>query len=331
MECLSPFIDAELVKPAAVLFFRSWLNQRLLVAFGDTATLIDNDQIGRCVLDAVNTVDDTFGLIGREAMAAVVHHADLLHVTISLMRLWGGKFAQSKIHRATNVSLTVSLARHRAASSILALGRARLRYNLCRLLNPWGDFMPDGADVTQCLLDWRAGNRAALEKLIPMVEHTLHNIAQRQMRGEHAGHTLQATALVNEAYICLIDASVSWENRAHFLAVVARTMRRVLVDHAKAKGRAKRGAGDLKVTLYEAQLASPGAEPDVLDLDEALSRLVAFDERKASVIELSFFGGMTYDEIAEALDISSATVDRDLRLGKAWLYREIAGDAADKS
>lgn len=191
--------------------------------------------------------------------------------------------------------------------------------------------MPDAGDVTQCLLNWRAGDRAALDKLIPMVEQTLRDIARRQMRGEYPGHTLQATALVNEAYVCLIDASVSWQNRAHFLAVVARTMRRILVDHAKAKGRAKRGGGDLKVTLYEAQLASPGAEPDVLDLDEALGQLAAFDERKASVIELSFFGGMTYDEIAEALDISAATVDRDLRLGKAWLYREITGDAADRS
>lgn len=189
--------------------------------------------------------------------------------------------------------------------------------------------MTGPADVTQYLLDWRAGKPEALEKLMPMVEHTLHNIAQRQMRGEHAGHTLQATALVNEAYLCLFDASVSWENRAHFLAVAARIMRRILVDHAKSKRRAKRGGGHLRVTLYEAQLVSSGVEPDVLDLDEALGRLAAFDERKANVIELSFFGGLTYDEIAEALDISQATVDRDLRMGKAWLYREIKGDAAD--
>ena len=190
--------------------------------------------------------------------------------------------------------------------------------------DPWGDSMPDAADVTQCLLDWRAGKPEALDKLVPLVEHALHNIAQREMRAEHAGHTLQATALVNEAYLRLVDASVSWENRAHFLAVAARIMRRVLVDHAKAKGREKRGGGDVKVTLHEAQLANPVADPDMLDLDEAISRLAAFDERKANAIEMSFFGGMTRDEIAEALDISPATVDRDLRLGKAWLYREIA-------
>ncbi|UCE88588.1 MAG: sigma-70 family RNA polymerase sigma factor [Pseudomonadota bacterium] len=184
----------------------------------------------------------------------------------------------------------------------------------------------DPSNVTQLLHDWRAGKQDALAQLMPLVEQTLHDIAQRQMRGENAGHTLQATALVNEAYMRLIDASVSWENRAHFLAVAARIMRRVLVDHAKAKRRAKRGGDDVKVTLHEAQLAGGGPEPDVLDLEDALSRLASFDERKANVVELSFYGGMTYDEIAEALDISPATVDRELRLAKAWLYRDISGD-----
>ena len=193
------------------------------------------------------------------------------------------------------------------------------------------DVVATRGNVTELLVEWRAGKHDALFQLTPLVERTLHNIAQRQMRGEQAGHTLQATALVNEAYLCLVDASVSWENRAHFFAVAARIMRRILVDHAKSKRRAKRGGGGQEVTLHEAQLASPRVEPDVLDLDEALGRLAAFDERKANAIELSFFGGLTYDEIAEVLDISQATVDRDLRLGKAWLYREILGDAAEKT
>ena len=184
--------------------------------------------------------------------------------------------------------------------------------------------MPDTDNVTQLLRDWRAGRQVALAELIPLVEQTLHGLAQRQMRKENAGHTLQATALVNEAYMRLVDAPVSWENRAHFLAVAARIMRHILVDHAKAKRRTKRGGAEMRVTLHEAQLAGAGTEPDVLDLEDALGRLAVFDARKASVVELSFYGGMTYDEIADALDISQATVDRDLRLAKAWLCREIS-------
>lgn len=184
--------------------------------------------------------------------------------------------------------------------------------------------MSDTDNVTQLLRDWRAGRQVALAELIPLVEQTLHGLAQRQMRKENAGHTLQATALVNEAYMRLVDAPVSWENRAHFLAVAARIMRHILVDHAKAKRRTKRGGAEMRVTLHEAQLAGAGPEPDVLDLEDALGRLAVFDARKASVVELSFYGGMTYDEIADALDISQATVDRDLRLAKAWLCREIS-------
>jgi len=183
--------------------------------------------------------------------------------------------------------------------------------------------MSDGNDVTRLLLEWRAGDQGALDELLPRVERALHQIAARQMRGERPGHTLQATVLVNEAYLKLVDASVSWQNRAHLLAVAARIMRNILVDHAKARRRDKRGGGDVRVTLHEANVASAGPEPDILDVEDALGRLCAFDERKAKVVEMSFYGGMTYDEIAEAIGISPATVDRELRMAKAWLYREL--------
>jgi RNA polymerase sigma factor (TIGR02999 family) len=183
--------------------------------------------------------------------------------------------------------------------------------------------MSENNDVTRLLLDWRAGNQDALAELLPLVEHALHQIAARQMRGERPGHTLQATVLVNDAYLKLVDASVSWQNRAHFLAVAARIMRNILIDHAKARRRDKRGGDGIRVTLYEADIASAGPEPDILDLEDALARLVTFDERKAKVVEMNFYGGMTYDEISEALGISPATVDRELRMAKAWLYREL--------
>jgi len=191
--------------------------------------------------------------------------------------------------------------------------------------------MNDNNDVTRLLLDWRAGDQGALAELLPLVEHTLHQIAARQMRGERPGHTLQATVLVNDAYLKLVDAPVSWQNRAHFLAVAARIMRNILIDHAKARRRDKRGGGDVRVTLYEADIAITDTEPDILDLEDALARLGAFDERKAKVVEMNFYGGMTYDEIAEALGISPATVDRELRMAKAWLYRDLNDTGARES
>jgi RNA polymerase sigma factor (TIGR02999 family) len=182
--------------------------------------------------------------------------------------------------------------------------------------------------VTQLLNDWRAGNEQALNKLMPLVHDSLQRLAGKYMRGERAGHTLQATALVNEAFLQLVDAEVGWQSRAHFLAVAARIMRRILIDHARAKHRDKRGGDAVQVTLHDAQLVAGGQEPDVLDLENVLQRLHDIDARKADVVELSFFGGMTYDEIGEALGISAATVDRELRFAKAWLLRELKGEAA---
>ena len=177
--------------------------------------------------------------------------------------------------------------------------------------------------VTQLLKSWKSGDNKALSELMPMVHDTLRKLAGKYMQSENAGHTLQATALVNEAYLKLIDADITWQNRAHFMAIAARSMRRILIDHAKSKGRQKRGGDDVLVTLHEANVAGGDKQPEILDIEEALQQLGALDKRKAEIVELSFYGGMTYDEIAEALDISAATVDRELRFSKAWLQKAI--------
>jgi RNA polymerase sigma factor (TIGR02999 family) len=181
----------------------------------------------------------------------------------------------------------------------------------------------DMSEVSRLLLAWRAGDSAALERLLPLVYEALHALAARYMRGERPDHTLQTTALIHEAYLRLCGADVAWEGRVHFLAVAAQTMRRILVDHARARGRAKRGGGEPPIQLDDSQAASPGRPDDLLLLDEALGRLLALDERKARAVELHYFGGLTYDETAEALGVSAATVDRELRMAKAWLYREM--------
>lgn len=178
-------------------------------------------------------------------------------------------------------------------------------------------------EVSRLLLAWRSGEREALERLLPLVYDELHALARRQLRGERPDHTLQPTALLHEAYLRLVGSDVAWEGRVHFLAVAAQVMRHILVDHARARARAKRGGGAERVTLDEALSSVADRPDDLLALDEALERLGAFDERKARVVELHYFGGLTYDEVAGALDVSPATVDRELRLAKAWLYREL--------
>jgi RNA polymerase sigma factor (TIGR02999 family) len=175
--------------------------------------------------------------------------------------------------------------------------------------------------VTALLRAWRSGDPTALDRLIPLVYAELHRLAEGYMRGERPGHTLQATALVNEAYLRLVHAEVDWKDRAHFYAVAATTMRRILVDHARAQGRKKRAGA--RVSLEESVLVAPDREADLVVIDEALTRLAANDARAARAVELHYFGGLTYDEMAEALGVSAATVDRDLRFAKSWLYREI--------
>lgn len=175
--------------------------------------------------------------------------------------------------------------------------------------------------VSQLLIDWRSGNRAALDQLIPLVHAELHRMAEECLRGERPGHTLQPTALVNEAYLRLIGASVAWQDRAHFFAVSATTMRRVLVDHARARGRLKRAGRP--VSLEDSLIIAADRADDFLVVNDALDRLEQQDARAARVVELHYFGGLTYEEAAEALGVSAATVDRDLRFARAWLHREL--------
>jgi RNA polymerase sigma factor (TIGR02999 family) len=181
-------------------------------------------------------------------------------------------------------------------------------------------------EVTGLLLAWRGGDEAALSRLIPLVERELHRIARRCMAGERKGHSLQATALVNEAYLRLIDVQhVDWQNRAHFLAMAARLMRRILVDSARAKQYQKRGGGGVNVTFDEGALPAPETPMDLVALDDALNVLAQMDERRSRVIELRFFGGLTVEETATVLKVSPDTVMRDSRLAKAWLTRELLG------
>ncbi|MGK7311857.1 MAG: sigma-70 family RNA polymerase sigma factor [Candidatus Longimicrobiales bacterium M2_2A_002] len=183
--------------------------------------------------------------------------------------------------------------------------------------------MTDPKTVTQLLHAWRQGDENAPDRLVPLIYDELKRLAGRAMRGERPDHTLQPTALVHEAFARLVDADIDWNDRIHFLATAATVMRRVLVDHARAKSRQKRGGDAVKVTLEEALV--PDSEPSelVLALDEALNRLAEVDERKSRVVELHYFGGLTHPEVAAALEISPATVDRDLRMARAWLHREL--------
>lgn len=186
---------------------------------------------------------------------------------------------------------------------------------------------PAAADVTALLQAWSEGDEEALRRLMPVVEHELRQVAARYMRGERPGHTLQPTALVNEAYLRLVGVKhVRWQNRAHFLAVSARTMRRILVDMARAKGYQKRGGRMPVVPLDDVEVAAPEPGHDLVALHDALDALAAEDARKGQVVELRFFGGLTVDETAEVLGISAETVMRDWAFAKAWLLRALTSD-----
>jgi len=180
-------------------------------------------------------------------------------------------------------------------------------------------------NITQLLLAWRDGDQAALDALMPLVQQELHRLAVRYMADERPGHLLQATALVNEVYLRLVDwKDVRWQNRAHFFAMAAQIMRRVLVDMARARGRAKRGRGQVHVSLSDAGDLAVVERSDVVALDEALTSLEAIDPRKCRVIEMRFFGGLSLQETADALSVSVATVRRDWSMARAWLHRELS-------
>lgn len=183
---------------------------------------------------------------------------------------------------------------------------------------------PSADAVTRLLREWQRGKRSAFDDLMPLVYDELRRIAASLMRSERGAHTLQATALVHEAYARLAGGAASASDRVHFMSLAARVMRRVLVDHARARGRAKRGGGDIRVTLVEAEVVAPGSADQVVEIDEALDRLLQLDERKARALEMKAFGGMTHDEIARVLHVSVPTIERDLRMAKAWLRAELA-------
>jgi len=183
---------------------------------------------------------------------------------------------------------------------------------------------PASAEVTKLLLAWNAGDEQALERLLPLVYQELRGLARHYMAQERVGHTLQASALVNEAYLKLVDnRRVHWQNRAHFFGVSAQLMRRILVDFARRRHYLKRGGGARQVTLHEEMVISRNASKDLVAIDDALKALEAFDARKARVVEMRFFGGLSAEETAEALKVSVETVQRDWKLAKAWLHAEL--------
>jgi RNA polymerase sigma-70 factor (ECF subfamily) len=180
---------------------------------------------------------------------------------------------------------------------------------------------PSPQEVTQLLAHWSNGDDAALAELTPLIYEELRRLAHHFMDGQRSDHTLQTTALANEAYLRLADqTNPSWQNRAHFFAVAARAMRRILVSYARSQRSQKRGGGALKLELDEAALVSPEESREIVDLHEALEQLSALDSRKAQVVELKYFGGLSYDEIAEVLKISPITARRDGEFAKLWLY-----------
>ena len=181
----------------------------------------------------------------------------------------------------------------------------------------------DSAQITRLLLAWRNGEAHALDDLMPLVHRELKRIARNFMRRQRPGHTLQTTALVNEAFVRLVDSDkVNWQDRSHFFAISAQLMRRVLVDAARRRRSEKRGGDRVQVTLADDVKASED-QVDVVAIDEALTRLAELDARQSRIVELRYFAGLTEDEIAEALDISTRTVRRDWNLARTWLYREL--------
>jgi RNA polymerase sigma-70 factor, ECF subfamily len=182
-------------------------------------------------------------------------------------------------------------------------------------------------EVSRLLAECSGGNQGAFNQLLPLVYDELHRLAASYMSRERDGHTLQTTALVNEAYIRLADqTSARWQDRVHFFAVASKVMRQILIDHARSHGRAKRGRGEKPISLDEVAVISPERAADLLALDEALQKLAEIDRRKSEVVELRFFGGLTIEEAAEVLKVTPKTVTRDWQMARAWLYREMAGN-----
>jgi RNA polymerase sigma factor (TIGR02999 family) len=189
---------------------------------------------------------------------------------------------------------------------------------------------PHQHEITQLLAEWREGKQSALDELYPLVYDELHRLARRYMSRERKGHTLQTTALINEAYVRLVDQkNVHWANRSHFFAISAQIMRRILIDHARRHAYAKRGGGARQVSLEEAATVVPNKSEELLRLDEALKSLAEMDPRRSQVVELRYFGGLNNEEIAGVLHISENPVTRDWNMARAWLYQQLTGSGAN--
>ena len=189
---------------------------------------------------------------------------------------------------------------------------------------------PRQHEITELLAEWREGNQSALDELYPLVYNELHRLARRYMSRERKGHTLQTTALINEAYVRLVDQkNVQWANRSHFFAISAQIMRRILIDHARRHAYAKRGGGAQQVSLEEAATITPDQGRELVRLDEALKSLAEMDPRRSQVVELRYFGGLNNEEIASVLHISENTVTRDWNMARAWLYQQLTETAAN--
>ncbi len=209
--------------------------------------------------------------------------------------------------------------------------RSKSKYGPLNLSNPLplGEENVQSANsksVTQLLLDSSKGDEKALAALVPLVYDELHRLAGSYMRREHPGHTLQTTGLVHEAYMRMVDQNAQWSSRAHFFAVAAKMMRRILVDHARSHHRAKRGGGAVRVTLDEPALVSKDSDREIVALEDALKRLEAVDELRARIVELRFFGGLSNEEASKVLGISTATVQRQWSGARAWLYHELKNE-----
>jgi RNA polymerase sigma factor (TIGR02999 family) len=189
---------------------------------------------------------------------------------------------------------------------------------------------PRQHEITELLAEWRDGNQSALDELYPLVYNELHRLARRYMSRERKGHTLQTTALINEAYVRLVDQkNVQWANRSHFFAISAQIMRRILIDHARRHAYAKRGGGARQVSLEEAATVTPDQSLELIRLDEALKSLAERDPRRGQVVELRYFGGLSNEEIADVLKVSENTVTRDWNMARAWLYQQLTGSGTN--
>lgn len=186
--------------------------------------------------------------------------------------------------------------------------------------------MESAGEVTRLLIDWSRGDSKALEQLIPLVNSELHKLALHRMNAEPAGHSLQASALVNEAYLRLIGGTeVAWQSRAHFFGVATKVMRRILVDHARRRKRTKRGSGATHIAIEESAGAQGKQDLEIITLDHALTKLASFDDRKSRIVELKFFGGLSEEETAEIMNMSLRSVQREWSLARSWLFRELSG------